>query len=115
MEALCWLLTDGLQVRILPGEPTSPSSSIIYGHRFPSPPMSLSRDGQLVAYIELRPAAGYDNWVLRLSDRKSQPFPQMPSNESAPRFSPDGHWIAYISDESGHFVVYGQPHPGPSE
>jgi Tol biopolymer transport system component len=76
--------------------------------------MSLSRDGQLVAYIELRPAAGYDVWVLRLSDRKSQPFLQMPSNESAPRLSPDGHWIAYIPDESGHFVVYVQPYPGPS-
>jgi eukaryotic-like serine/threonine-protein kinase len=28
-------------------------------------------------------------------------------------FSPDGHWVAYISDESGRYEVYVQPYPGP--
>jgi len=36
-----------------------------------------------------------------------------PSNETAPRFSPDGHWMAYVSDESGRWEVYVQPYPGP--
>ena len=30
-----------------------------------------------------------------------------------PRFSPDGHWLAYISNESGRHEVYVQPYPGP--
>jgi serine/threonine-protein kinase len=51
--------------------------------------------------------------VLRLSDRKAQPFLQTSFNESAPRFSPDGHWLAYISNESGRYEVYVQPYPGP--
>ena len=51
--------------------------------------------------------------MLRLSDRKSQPFLQTPFNESAPHFSADGRWLAYISDESGRYEVYVQPYPGP--
>ena len=76
-------------------------------------PMSFSPDGQLLAFIEIDPATGYDIWVLRLSDRKAQPFLRTPFNESVPRFSPDGHWLAYISDESGRYEVYVQPYPGP--
>jgi hypothetical protein len=51
--------------------------------------------------------------VLRLSDHKAQPFLRTPFNESVPRFSPDGRWLAYISDESGRYEVYVQPYPGP--
>jgi serine/threonine protein kinase len=29
------------------------------------------------------------------------------------RFSPDGHWLAYVSDESGRYEVYVQSFPGP--
>jgi len=76
-------------------------------------PRSFSPDGQSLAFIDLGAATGYDISVLRLSDRKVQPFLQTPTNESVPSFSPDGHWLAYISDESGRFEVYVQPYPGP--
>jgi dipeptidyl aminopeptidase/acylaminoacyl peptidase len=76
-------------------------------------PNSWSPDGQLLAFIEQNPTTGFDIWVLRMGDRKAQPFLHTPFNESAPRFSPDGHWLAYISDESGRFEVYAQPCPGP--
>ena len=74
---------------------------------------SWSPNGQLLAFVEVNPDTGYDIWVLRLADRKAQPFIQTPSNESAPRFSPDGKWLAYISDESGPREIYVQPYPGP--
>jgi Tol biopolymer transport system component len=76
-------------------------------------PGSLSADGQFLAYGEVDARTGYDLWVLRLSDRKAQPFLQTRSNESAPQFSPDGHWLAYTSDESGRKEIYVQPYPGP--
>jgi hypothetical protein len=84
-------------------------------------PSSWSRDGQLLAFIEVNPTTGYDIWVLRLGDpsagsgqvRKAQPFLRTPFLESAPQFSPDGRWLAYISDESGHREIYVQPYPGP--
>jgi hypothetical protein len=34
-------------------------------------------------------------------------------SERDPKFSPDGRWIAYTSDESGRDEVYVQPFPGP--
>ena len=36
-----------------------------------------------------------------------------PRNEAFAQFSPDGRWIAYVSDESGRFEVYVRPFPGP--
>jgi Tol biopolymer transport system component len=76
-------------------------------------PMSWSRDGQLLAFGEIDPNSGYDIWVLRLSDRKAQPFLRTPFNESVPQFSPDGHWLAYVSDETGRWEIYVQSYPGP--
>jgi Tol biopolymer transport system component len=84
-------------------------------------PMSWSTDGQLLAFIEINPATGYDIWVLRMGDpsassgqvRKAQPFLRSPFNESVPRFSPDRRWLAYVSDESGRWEIYVRPFPGP--
>jgi len=84
-------------------------------------PSSWSPDGQLLAFHEINPATGVDIWVLRLGDpsassgqgRKAQPFLRTPFNEASPRFSPDGRWLAYISDESGRYEIYVQPYPGP--
>jgi serine/threonine-protein kinase len=84
-------------------------------------PMSWSPDGQLLAFFEVDPTNGYDISVLRLGDlspgsgkvRKAQPFLRTPFNESVPRFSPDGRWLSYVSDETGRFEIYVQPYPGP--
>jgi Tol biopolymer transport system component len=84
-------------------------------------PMSWSPDGQQLAFVEINPTTGYDIWVLRLGNssassgqvRKAQPFLRTPFNESAPRFSPDGRWLTYVSDESGRYEIYVQPYPGP--
>ena len=76
-------------------------------------PLSFSPDRQLLVFVELNPNTQRDIWVLRLSDRKLQPFLRTRFNETVPRFSPDGHWLAYMSDESGHYEIYIQPFPGP--
>jgi serine/threonine-protein kinase len=76
-------------------------------------PNSWSPDGKLLAFNQVTPNSGLNVWVIRMSDRKAQPFLQAPFNESAPRFSPDGHWLAYVSDESGRYETYVKPYPGP--
>jgi Tol biopolymer transport system component/predicted Ser/Thr protein kinase len=76
-------------------------------------PSSWSPDGQVLAFVQIAPATGSDIWMLRLSDRKPQPFLQTPFNEEGPRFSPDGRWLAYVSNESGRYEIYVQPYPGP--
>jgi serine/threonine-protein kinase len=77
-------------------------------------PGSWSPDGRMLAFTEADPTTGYDLWVLKLEgDRKPRPFLQTPSNESGPIFSPDGRWLAYVSDESGRQEIYVRPFPGP--
>ena len=57
--------------------------------------------------------SGLTSWRFRLTDRKTQPFLRTPFFEGAPQFSPDGRWVAYLSDESGREEIYVQPYPGP--
>ncbi len=53
-----------------------------------------------------------DIWTLPLDgDGSPSEFLATPANERSARFSPDGRWIAYISDESGQFHVYVRPYP----
>jgi eukaryotic-like serine/threonine-protein kinase len=76
-------------------------------------PISMSSDGQFLAFIDVNPATSNDIWILRMSDRTATPFLRTPFTESVPQFSPDGHWLSYISNESGRFEIYVQPYPGP--
>lgn len=75
-------------------------------------PMAYTPDGLHVAYVELSPDTQSDIWLL---PRDGQAFPLMNTsfNEGYPRFSPDGHWLAYTSDETGQDEVFVQPFPGP--
>jgi serine/threonine-protein kinase len=75
-------------------------------------PGSFSPDGQVLAFVEGNPNTGNDVYILSLKDGKPQPFVSTASTETAPRFSPDGHFIAYASNESGRFEIYVRPYPG---
>jgi Tol biopolymer transport system component len=74
-------------------------------------PTSWSPNGQLLAFEQTSVTTRWDIWMLRISDRKAEPFLVTPFNEGAPQFSPDGHWLAYVSDESGRFETYVRPYP----
>lgn len=77
-------------------------------------PLDWSPDGRFVLFSVAASKTGSDLWVLPLfGDRKPFPILQTALNESAGQFSPDGHWIAYASNESGRFEVYVAPFPGP--
>jgi len=78
-------------------------------------PVPFSPDGKLLALNVFNPVTQRDIWMLQLSAHKEEPFLRTPFNETAPRFSPDGHWLAYASDESGRYEIYVQPYPGLGE
>lgn len=82
-------------------------------NEFQQIPKSWSPDGQFLGFHENNPKTKKDLWTLRVSDRKAEPFLRTPFNEAGPTFSPDGHWVAYSSDESGRYEIYVQPFPGP--
>jgi Tol biopolymer transport system component len=73
-----------------------------------------SPDGRSLLYDEISGESGSDLMLLPLSgDRKPIPVLATPFNERGGRFSFDGRWIAYVSDESGQLEVYVRPFPGP--
>jgi eukaryotic-like serine/threonine-protein kinase len=77
-------------------------------------PTGWSPDGRFILYRSIGTATGDDIFVLPLSgDRKPFPFLKTQFNENFAKFSPDGRWIAYVSDESGKNEVYVAPFPGP--
>ncbi|MCZ6484475.1 MAG: hypothetical protein O6826_02115, partial [Acidobacteria bacterium] len=47
-------------------------------------------------------------------DGEPQPFNTSPDSECCAKFSPDGNWIAYVSDELGLNHVYVSPYPEPN-
>ena len=63
-------------------------------------PGSWSRDGKNLAFHEVHPSRGRDIWTWSI-ERGAEPWRATDYNERAPRFSPDGRWIAYVSDEEG--------------
>jgi eukaryotic-like serine/threonine-protein kinase len=75
-------------------------------------PHDWSSDGRFIVYGEFDPKTSVDLWILPLfGDRKPSIFLQTPFVEQQGRFSPNGHWIAYSSNESGTFQVYVRPFP----
>jgi serine/threonine-protein kinase len=75
---------------------------------------SWSPDGKAAAFTQITrmfPPTRPDVWVLEMG--KPRPFADSKFSEGAPRFSPDGKWIAYVSDETGRNEVYVQSYPGP--
>jgi Tol biopolymer transport system component len=65
-----------------------------------------SADGRHLLF-DVQPRGGArDLWVLPLAgDRKPVPLLQTPFDEREGRSSPDGRWIAYLSNETGRFEV----------
>jgi eukaryotic-like serine/threonine-protein kinase len=77
----------------------------------PQFPMSWTSDGSM-AFHERKPNGERDIWVVTPASEPT-PFLLTPFDERSPRFSPDGKWLAYVSNESGRDEVYVQPFPGP--
>ncbi|MEK7408484.1 MAG: hypothetical protein AAB225_25715 [Acidobacteriota bacterium] len=75
-------------------------------------PLDCSRDGRFLLYAEIDPATKFDVWALPLQGGGApKPLLRGPGKENEARFSPDGKFIAYQSDESGHVQVYIQTFP----
>ena len=75
-----------------------------------------SADGRFLLYHSLGPQTNdRDLWVLPMGgDRKPWVFLKTPFNERLGAFSPDGRWVAYLSNESGSSQIYVRPFAGPA-
>ena len=108
--------THGLYRKALDG---SGNEELLYddaGQKFPA---SWSPDGRYLLFWRIDPKAGFDLWALPLkrgvAHGFTKPFQWLATafNELPGRFSPDGRWVAYFSDESNPlYEVYVAPFPG---
>ena len=84
-------------------------------------PSSWHPSGKYLAYFETVPGQASNVLILPLEGDDAtgwkpgtpQVFLAGPFTESSGMFSPDGRWIAYLSNESGRNEIYIRPFPGP--
>src|SRR5436190_5762394 len=70
-------------------------------------PGSCSPNVVTLPFVERHPTTGRDICNLPFaSDRIARPLLQAAFDEGAPRFSPDGRSLAYVSNESGRTEVF---------
>lgn len=75
----------------------------------PAPPTlyDWSSDGRYILYTARTPETQWDLWILPLTGSHTPvPFMRTPFTEYQARISPDGRWVAYVSDESSALEVY---------
>jgi len=72
----------------------------------PANPTSWSPDGRFVLFDIRDRNNSMDMWILSTGDRKPRLLLATDFNEGQGVFSPDGRWIAYLSNESGKEQVY---------
>ena len=84
-------------------------------------PHDWSPDGEVLVYSEgPMPETGLDIWTLRIpkdwdgdTTIEPEPFLVTGASEFHPSLSPNGRWMAYVSNSSGSWQVYVTPYPGP--
>ena len=78
-------------------------------------PSDVSPDGSVLLYTRAT-SSSTDLWYVPLgADRTPRSFVQTSFFERDGQFSPNGKWVAYQSNDAGHFEIYLQPFPGPGD
>jgi len=87
------------------------AAELLYSSERIDSPEDWSPDGAYIAFD--KGAGNNDLWILPVDgDREAFPLIESEFDVGYARFSPDGHWIAYISNESGRYELYATRFPG---
>jgi eukaryotic-like serine/threonine-protein kinase len=99
------------------------SEDVVFSSNEDKSAQDWSRDGKFLLYSvpvngrrSFFPTASHDLWVLPLtpvspSGNRPEAYLKTEFDESQARFSPDGRFVAYVSDESGRYEIYVRPFP----
>jgi Tol biopolymer transport system component len=64
-------------------------------------------DGRFLVYVEAAPETAADLWLLpMIGEKKPVSYLRTPFSETDAKVSPDGRWLAYVSNESGNNEIY---------
>jgi serine/threonine protein kinase len=77
-------------------------------------PSDWSRDGKSIVLTQIDPGSGWNVYLLP-ADGAGAPAPLVngPAREIGGPLSPDGRWLAFVSDEAGRYQLYVQSFPQP--
>jgi eukaryotic-like serine/threonine-protein kinase len=98
-----------------PADRSGPPSELVVSDE-PLAPYAVSRDGAFVLGSYAAPRGKGGLWTLPLRSDSSRPLRSIlesPFRAYTPDISPDGRWLAYVSEESGRRQVYVTAFPGP--
>ena len=85
---------------------------VLLAHTINALPTDVSLDGKTIVHVISGANATLDVGLLMADgDHRESAYLSSPANEAQARFSPDGKWMAYQSDESGQSQVYVQTIP----
>jgi hypothetical protein len=77
--------------------------------------VTFSRDGAWLLYRTGITAGERDLYARRLGTDSSIALLASKADENSPALSPDGRWLAYVSNESGSTEVYVRPFPNTAD
>jgi serine/threonine-protein kinase len=98
---------------------TSPPEQLTTGNEYRHFASSWTATGNVIALMRERPSEirelwTSELWTLRMEDKRMELFLKNPApgvRLQYPEFSPDGRWIAYVSDETGQNEVWVRAYP----
>jgi serine/threonine protein kinase len=92
----------------------SATSQVIPGTSLTDFPTSIAPDGDTLLINRQTDKTSQDIYVISLrGGSPPKPVVSTPGFDGGAQFSPDGRWMAYVSDESGQMQVYIRPFPAP--
>jgi hypothetical protein len=108
---LIFRTADGIYTHRADGEG---QAEIIAGTTRLDYPSSVSPDGKTMAMLRITSERGGDLLLKPMSGSdEARVLVSTKAYEGGPQISPDGRWIAYVSNESGRMEVYLRPIDGP--
>jgi Tol biopolymer transport system component len=79
-------------------------------------PNDITPDGRLIVFEATQATTGSDLMILDTGGTNPPvPYLNTAVNERSGRLAPGGHWIAYLSDETGRDEIYVQTFPVPGK
>jgi eukaryotic-like serine/threonine-protein kinase len=98
-------------VFLMPSDASAPAQQLTRNHSWTGA-TSWSPDGQTLLATWQRPVTGFDIMAVPLNDpNRPAALVKSRAEEVDGAFSPDGHWVAFSSNESGNFEIYIQAYP----
>jgi serine/threonine protein kinase/WD40 repeat protein len=97
---------------VQPADGTSPPEILVTAKDRVYLPTSWSNDGRYLLMDSNKKSVHGEIWLYDFSEKKLRPLLADPSvSVDSGSLSPDGHWLVYVSDESGNKEIFVRPFP----